>query len=302
MNVDALIYLVIMILIGYIGVRTKLLPGTAIDALPPLLTNLCYPAMIIMTFTTLDTNVILSSGLAIALYTFVVTLLLYLIARIIFRQMDHSKRVLFQFILGIGNVTYVGIPIISIFFGSEGVTYALIHGVVQDVLIWILYYPTFLGKEKGSKRSLWKNPCMIAMAIALLLSAFPYELPSFINYSLEKLSSLSSPIALLFLGGLLSKYGGLGWRKNASAITVSISKILIIPIILFILLTLCTSRYNALLLSVLFGCPAPIMSIIWCKQYEGDVKLSIDCCICSTLFYLIFSSSALWIISTFCWF
>lgn len=301
MQSAALLYLIITVCIGYAAKRFNMLPDAATAALPALLTNICYPAMILSTFKKLSLKELMASGLTIVVITLVVTLFLFFFGKLLFRSLERPKRLLFNFILGIGNVTYVGVPLISIFFGAEGVSYAILHGVVQDVLIWMLYYPTFLGhSERIDKRKL-TNPCIIALGIGLIIALTQWQLPTYLNSTIENLSSAASPIALIFLGVTIAKYGIFRWIKSTPAIMITLIKVVILPILLFFILSFITDRYNTILLCILFACPAPIMSIVWASQYEGDVELSINSCICSTQFYLLFIGVSLMLLSHIGW-
>lgn len=301
MQLTALLYLFITVCIGYAARHYKSLPDAAAAALPALLTNICYPAMILSTFQSLSLKDLLSSGLVIVVITFVVTLSLYFIGSFLFRNDERPKRLIFNFILGIGNVTYVGIPLISIFFGAAGVSYAILHGVVQDVLIWLLYYPSFLGKSDHRAKHKLINPCIIALMIGLIIAITQLKLPDSVCYTLDRLSSAASPIALIFLGITIAEYGVLRWIKSIPAIKISLIKVVFLPLILYCILSFITDRYSAILLCCLFACPAPIMSIVWASQYDGDVELSVNSCICSTQFYLFFISIALTLLTCIGW-
>jgi malate permease and related proteins len=301
MQLNALLYLIITVCIGFAAKKLKLLPDTVTASFPALLTNICYPAMIISTFNSLSIKELLSSGIIIVVVTFVVTLLLYVLGKIIFSKMERKKRILFNYILGIGNVTYVGIPLISIFFGAKGVSFAILHGVVQDVLIWLLYYPTYLNKSDKGKVRPFQNPCLIALMVGVILTITQLELPGFLSFTMDQISSATSPVALLFLGVTIAKYRPFGWIRNISAIAVSVMKVIILPTILFCILSFFTDRYSALMLCILFACPAPIMSIIWAEQYDGDVELSVHSCICSTLLYLVVISLLLSVVTSLGW-
>jgi predicted permease len=301
MQLTALLYLFITVFIGCTAKKLKLLPDATTAALPALLTNICYPAMILATFRTLGIKDLLSSGLIVVMVTLVVTLSLYFIGRFLFRNLERPKRILFNFILGIGNVTYVGIPLISIFFGADGVSYAILHGVVQDLLIWLLYYPSYLSKSNKIQTRPFYNPCLIAVMIGLFITITHIELPEFFIYTLDKLSSAASPIALIYLGITIAKYGVFRWIRSTPAMAVSAMKVLIVPLVLFCILSFFTERYHTLLLCVLFACPAPIMSIVWAEQYDGDTELSVNSCICSTLLFLVTMSISLTIITFMGW-
>ncbi len=301
MHLTALLYLLVTVCIGYTAYRFKLLPDAAATALPAMLTNICYPAMILSTFRDLSVKNLLSSGLTVVIITLVLTLALYTLGKFLFRNAEERRRPLFNFILGIGNVTYVGIPLISIFFGAAGISFAILHGVVQDVLIWLLYCPSFLGKSEARIKQKLLNPCILALIIGLVITITQWKLPAFLNHTLDQLSLAASPIALLFLGLTIAKFGVFRWIRCTPAIMISILKVVLLPLVLFCIVSLLTDRYTTILLCVLFACPAPIMSIVWASQYDGDVELSVNSCICSTQLYLLFIGISLMLLSSIGW-
>jgi malate permease and related proteins len=298
---DALLYLVMLVGIGYIGVKVKLIPASVTDLLPQLLINLCYPAMILSSLISINAAELVQTGLTAALITLVITVLLYLLGKVALARIERPKRILFQFMLGIGNVTYVGIPLISIFLGEKGVYYAVIHGVVQDILIWLLFYPSYLDNKKKDKLRLLKNPCMVALILGIFFSIFRIRLPDFLTLTLDRLSFVTSPLALLFLGAIIAEHGALGWIKNIPAIVAGMIKVILLPLLIFFSLILITDSYTSLLMALLFSCPTPIMSIVWARQYDGDTKLSIHSCIFSTLLYLVVMSILLSILTANGW-
>ncbi len=301
MQLTALLYLFVTVCIGYAANRCKLLPDATTAALPAMLTNICYPVMILSTFRDLSVKNLLSSGLTIVIITLVLTFALYGLGKFLFRKEEEGRRPLFNFILGIGNVTYVGIPLIGIFFGAEGVSFAILHGVVQDVLIWLLYCPSFLGKSKPRIKQKLLNPCILALIVGLFITIMQWKLPAFLNHTIDQLSLAASPIALIFLGLTIAKYGVFRWIRCTPAIMISVLKVVILPLVLFCIVSLLTDRYTTILLCILFACPAPIMSIVWASQYDGDVELAVNSCICSTQLYLLFVGISLMLLSTIGW-
>ena len=62
MSVDSLIFFFLMLAIGYGVARLKLVPEQTADTLPGVLLNVCYPAMVLHTFTSTDPQVLLHTG------------------------------------------------------------------------------------------------------------------------------------------------------------------------------------------------------------------------------------------------
>lgn len=296
-RIDGLIFFVLLISIGYFFSKLNLLPAGSSDILPAILVNICYPALVLETFTQADINALTHTGLPVMAATFTVTFLLFLGSLLLYRKQPPSRKPLLCFITGIGNVSYVTIPLMRVFLSSECLFAAIIHGTVQDFLIWGLYHQLFLGAGAVSKRQLLRqvaaSPCLIAVIVGALLAAFQITLPSFVQLTISQINAITSPVALLFLGALIYQHGLLAWRKDRSAVCFSLTKVILLPILVF-----CTLRFflpvsTSLLLAILFGSPAPLMSVVWCKLYNGDTRLAVDCCICSTLVFLLAAVIAL---------
>lgn len=294
---EQLIFFFLMIAIGYAAARSGLVSPQAADTLPGILLNICYPGMVIHTFTTADLDSLLHTGLPTAIATLSVTLTLFILGLVIFRRAPRQHRAYWRFVMGIGNVAYAALPLLGVFLSSEAMLLCVIHGAVQDLLIWSLYHPLFLGSVSADRQEMVKktlsSPSLIAALVGICLAAFQLQLPSFLQYTADTLSAMTSPLALLLLGCLLHRYGALSWRHDRLAIGYALLKVAVLPILLFCVLQCFLDLQMALLLAILFGSPAPLTGIIWSKEYNGDPELAVHCTISSTLFFLAFMSAAL---------
>lgn len=297
MTLNNLLFFFLMILLGYGAARVKLVSDKTADALPGVLLNICYPGLVLHTFTTADPQSLLKTGLPIAAATLAVTLALFFGSLPLFRRAPPRRRAYWRFVSGIGNATYVALPLLGVFLPEEGVLVGVIHSAVQDFLIWGLYHPLFLGSTVQSRGELVKktltSPSLIAVLVGLALAVFQIRLPAFLQYTVDTLSTVTSPLALLLLGVLICRYGALSWRKDRLAIAYSLLKVLALPLVLFWVLRCFMEFRQAFLLAVLFGSPAPLTGVVWSMEYGGDAELAVHCTICSTLLFLLVMSAAL---------
>ena len=182
-QINGLIFFFLTIFIGYFAAKSRLLPVEAADVLPAVLINICYPAMILDTFTHIDTDALLHTGLPVALATLGVTVVLFFASLWMFRRQPARRKPLLCIMTGIGNTSYVAIPLLSVFLGAEGMFIAIINSAVQDILIWTLYHPLFLGAGTKDKkellRKIFTSPCLIAAVAGVVLAACRVTLPSF---------------------------------------------------------------------------------------------------------------------------
>lgn len=303
MEFDGLLFFFSVIAIGFGAAKARLLPSQALDVLPSVLFNICYPAMVLHTFTTTDTDQLFTAGLPVVLSTVAITGVLFAGSLLLYRRAAPSRKALLCFMSGIGNVTYVAIPLLSVFLHEEGLFIAVVHGAVQDLLIWSLYQQLFLAGSCTSSRELAKkvmtSPCLLAALAGVALALLQIPLPSFLQMTIARLSSTTSPMALLFLGMLIQHHGLFSWRRDRLSMIFALCKVVLLPCLLFAVLHFFLPLQVAILLALLFGSPAPLMVVIWAKQYGGDQQFAVHCCVCSTLLFLVVMSCALLLLTTF---
>ncbi len=283
---DGVIYVIFMIAAGYGLVRGKLLPKEGSGFLSSLLMTLCFPAMILNCFLALDPKELLSTGLTTAVVTVVFSLLPALI--LLLKKEKGPLHSLYSFICGVGNVSFVCIPLLRLFLPEEDMLTVYLHVSIQDLLIWGLFHPAFAGRQSPRQ---WKKfltePCMLAVLMGLLLCLLRVQLPSFLSMPLEALDACVSPLALVFLGMTLGQYGSnIHWLRK-TPLLYTLYKVVAYPLVIFGLLSLFLPMKGALLMAILFGSPAPVASVVWMHRYTNDPTPAIACVIPSTLLYFL---------------
>ncbi|HOG00265.1 MAG: Membrane transport protein [Firmicutes bacterium ADurb.Bin248] len=297
MQLGGFLFFISAIAVGFFTARFRVVSAEAERVLPELLINVCYPALILSSFSRLDARAFASGGLAVTLSTLAVTLGLYLAGALLFRRAAPERRPVLRFQMAIGNVTYVAIPLLSIFLGPGAVAVAVLHGSAQDVLIYSLYYALFAGfrpgEGKAGLRRALLNPCILALAAALLLKLTRLELPAQLLPAIDGLGGMTTPLALVYLGAMLHRHGFFRWLGNGAAVRYALYKTLLLPAGVALLLLPFAARQTAVLTGALFASPAPVASIVWARAYDCDAAYAVDAVVCSTLFYLVIMSAAL---------
>ncbi len=142
-------------------------------------------------------------------------------------------------------------------------------------------------------KKIFASPCLIAVVTGIVLSALGISLPGFVSYTLSALEAAVSPLALVFIGVLIARYGAFSWCKSGSAVLYSLWKVIALPLLVFACLYFFLPLESALIIAILLGSPAPISAVLWCKEYGRDAKLAVDCLIPSTLLYFLLMGSLL---------
>lgn len=281
---DGVFYVILMILLGYILMVCKILPQESRPHLSSILMSVCFPAMIIKSFAAVDPGELLSTSLS----TLVVTVIFSLLPAVIllFKKNKGSLRNLYSFICGIGNVSFVCIPLLRLFLTEGEMVAVYLHVSIQDLLIWALFHPAFAGSRKeGQWKALLTEPCLLAVIVGLLLCFTNLSIPGFLSMPLEALDACVSPLALIFLGMTIGQYGADALKGGKIPLLYTLYKVIAYPVVIFLILLPFLPLKTALLMAILFGSPAPVAGVVWMQKYTEDPTPAIACLIPSTLLY-----------------
>lgn len=301
MGLDGFLFFFILICLGYFSVKTKLVPEEATDVLPSILLHVCFPAMLFRTFSTTGKEELLAAGLPTVIVSLVFSLLPFLISIPLFKNVGDSRRPLLRFLSGIGNTSFVCVPLLILFLNQEQMWIVLVHGAVMDFLIWGLHQQVFIGSTAQGKKPLLRKaltPNLFALVLGVLCSLFALEVPHPLQYTLDALGATVSPLSLIFIGMLICRYGLFGWIHSKTAIAYSLLRVILYPCLVFGVLYFILPLDTAFILAICFGSPAPISAVLWCKQYGKDDRLAVNCLIPSTILYFIVMGGLLILLSS----
>jgi predicted permease len=146
--------------------------------------------------------------------------LVFLLAALLFvllgKALHWDKRLVGCVVLtsGLGNTSFVGFPMLELFYGSEGIRYGLIADQAGTFLVvstlgiaTAVYSDSGRPRKRDLLQKLLSFPPFPAFILALLLTGFTF--PEWLDTMLEKLGATLSPLALVSIGLQLS------WSKEA---------------------------------------------------------------------------------------
>lgn len=144
--------LFILIGLGALGAKTGLLRPEGKQTLSNLLVNLVVPAMIINSYRMEFSAEILHNLMA-AFALSTLSILLGLVITLLFTARSRDSRTpIFRFACVFSNAGYMGLPLISALFGSEGLLYASAFFTLFNLLLWTVGYSMVSGSS-DPKRS-----------------------------------------------------------------------------------------------------------------------------------------------------
>ena len=194
-------------------------------------------------------------------------------------EKDNRKRgVLIQGIFR-SNFVIFGIPVTTSLFGAEatGAAALLVTVIVPifnmlSVVILEIYRGSRINVPKILKGIL-TNPLIIGSVIGLLCLWLHIKIPLVLEKTISDLSKVTTPLALVILGG---SFTFLSMKGNVKQITIGVlGKLVIVPVIClsFALLIGIRGVGLAILMSI-FASPTAVSSFSMAKQMDGDADLA----------------------------
>ena len=174
------IVLFLLIGAGAAAIKTGVLKPEGRQTLSNLLVYLVVPAMIVHSYMMdfseeILHNLLAAFGLSVLAILIGTVLTLALTAR----QKDRRAPI-FRFASVFSNAAYMGFPLISVLFGSEGLLYASAYVTVFNILLWTMGYGMVSGSSslKEVTRSLLRTPVLYAMVVGLAVYLLQIPVPA----------------------------------------------------------------------------------------------------------------------------
>ena len=289
---NQIIQLFIMIFMGFIIVKAKLLKAEDSKILSVIVLYLIIPCVIINAFQ-VDYTPQTVKGLLIALAGSVMTQVILLIVVSILGRVFHLNEVEVASIY-YSNSGNLIVPIVTFILGKEWVLYGCVFMSVQLVFIWTHCKKIISRESTYDWRKIVLNINMISTAIGIVLFLTRIHLPAIINNTLSAVGSMIGPASMIVTGML---FAGMDFKQifaNKRVYFVSFFRLIIVPVIaLFLIkcsqLSTFSSNGNKLMLIVFLAIITPSASTVtqMCQVYENDSQYASAINVVTTLLAIV---------------
>lgn len=199
----------LMIIIGIICVRSKVLKQESLEVLSKFILRVILPLCILYNILNGATRADVISNFYIipvsAVIYGVLILNSWLLAKVFKLEFNRGKT--FQAVMTFGNIGFIGIPLIIAIFPSNGMVFVSLYSIVDQLIVWTycVYLTTKDSKGVGlSNLKRMINPALISIVIAISIIMIGIELPTVLMETIESVGSASSPLCLIYIGACLA--------------------------------------------------------------------------------------------------
>lgn len=262
--------------VGYIGGKIKILKDSESTTISKIITNISYPALIISAFTIGYSKDILKEILIVLVLATIAHIIGAIVGKIAFIKYPKEKNGILRLGSTFANSAIMGMPFIFALFGERALLYGSIFMIPFNILIWT-YGESLVRKDKGSAsiENIIKNPPVIAIVVGIVVFVFNISLPEVIDRSISMLGGLTLPLAMLMLGQKISKLKLKEILFDKDIYYASFIRLLAVPLItILILKPINIDPLIKNVIVILQGLPVATLTAVIVESNKGNVELA----------------------------
>ena len=246
----------IIILIGFIFTKKKILSEVTAENLSKIILFLAIPALSYNAFMQDMDSEKLNQSMSLLIWSIIIHLALIFISSIIFKKYNKSEKDVLRMITIFGSTTVFGIPVIQAVYGDLGAMYASVFNLPYRALLYTYGYIT-ISEVKLKKENIGKiisNPVIVATFLGMGVWIFQKYLPQisikengivrdygilridktayWLFKPMQYLAALNAPLSWLSIGITLAGVPLGETLKSKISWKYSILKVSIIPMVL----------------------------------------------------------------------
>lgn len=285
---DTQITILFLILVGYLLTKVGVMGPDFRKALTDFLIAFILPCNIIHSFCMPFDEKIMGDSLTVFLISLATQLVTWLLGKGIFAKAPPERKPALQYGTMVSNAGFLGNPIVEGLYGELGLLYASVYLIPQRIMMWSAGVACFTGQRgRGVAKKIVTHPCIVAVAIGLVLMVTQLPLPGWLEKGLGQVSGCNTALSLLVIGGILGQANPRGlfcWQTMGYCAV----RLLLIPALVWLGGAL--AGLDAVVLqtaTVLAGMPAPLTLAILASQYEKDAQFAVSLVFFSTVFSMV---------------
>ena len=266
--------MLLLMLVGYFCYRMKLIDQQGNKSLANLLLMVVNPVLAIMALQA-DYSPHLVSGLLTAFVLAVLTHFLAIgLSKAAVRRTGNQDYSIERFSCIYANCGFMGIPLVQSILGGEGVLYITAYMTVFNIFSWTHGVALMTGKAgwKDLKKGLL-SPMILASGLGLILFFTQIRFPAVVADTLNYISGMNTPLAMLIAGISVAQTDLLSTLRNRKIYLICTVKLLLIPAITLCLLAVI--RINATVACTVLiaaACPSAATCTAFSLRFQKNYR------------------------------
>lgn len=269
-----IIIMFIIMVIGFICGKAKLISGNTNKRLSGILLLLVSPILTFLSYqreysSDVAWNLLLSLALAVITHIIMIICAGFLVSK---KSRDREVEIMSCIF---SNCAFMGIPIVESVFGADGIIFLTMYVTVFHLLTWT-YGVTLMTGENSLKDTLRHLlvPAVISVILGLIFFFCRIPLPEIIKEPLKMIGDMNTPLAMLVAGATLSQTNFRELVRRPKILYISAIRLLLFPaiasLIAALFVKLGASPMPLTTVVIAAGCPSAVLNVNFALKYDMD--------------------------------
>ncbi len=283
-----------LMLVGVLINKLKFMHSQTSSDLTNVLLYIVSPCLIINAFEQPYSGSRIKQFILAIIAVFILYIIEIIAAKLIFGRLKNKNlRRITQYGSIYSNAGFMGIPLISSLFGSEGVFFAVVSLAAFNIFSWTQGVSLFKDNDNGSvEKTDWRqvllNPNIIAIVLGVLIFVFSVKIPNMPNQVIKYIGSINTPLSMIVIGNSLAN---IKFTKDMLGKEIGLTILLrnlIFPMIGIVILKLVGVTGIAFYTTIVMAaCPVAGLVVLFTLQVQDDTAPAISAMSLSTILSLI---------------
>lgn len=188
------------------------------------------------------------------------------------------------------NAGFIGIPLVKAALGDEMVLYVGLLIGINNLAMWTYGVFALTGDCRNIRpKKVFLGPGVQSIVIGLVLFFTGIPLPTFVLQTMDHISALSTPVAMLLLGAYLAKTNLAASLRRPILIKCVLCRLLLMPLATLAVFAMIPWGSDALKTALLIAVATPVGSnvVVFSSHYCEDHETATQAICLSTLLCLV---------------
>lgn len=281
-----------MVLLVYLAVGMYCMKAGLIDRetkkkLVDIILKITLPCMIFNSFNKPLTPEVLIQTALILVVAVAISILSFLLGKVIYNKYPQKKKSILQYCTLVNNSGFLGMPMVSAVYGSDGLFAASIFIIPNRIFMWTAGLAMFTTADFRTKcRNILLNPCIVTVFLGIVRRMTGFPVPGFLDEAVANIGAVTTPLSMMVIGTMLI---GVPWKKllEPSIFYLAFVRLIALPLVaLFILNLIHSEPMLAGVSLILTGMPAGSTSALLAAKYGADEDYASRCIVTTTIMSL----------------
>lgn len=284
---NAQMILLFYLAVGMYCVKVGLIDRDSKEKLVDIILRITLPCMIFNSFNKPLTPEVMKQTALILVVAVSISILSFLLGKVIYNKYPQKKKSILQYCTLVNNSGFLGMPMVSAVYGSEGLFAASIFIIPNRIFMWTAGLAMFTTADFRTKcKNILLNPCIVTVFLGIARRITGFPVPEFLDTAIANTGAVTTPLSMMVIGTMLI---GVPWKKllEPSIFRLAFVRLIALPLVALYILNLIDAQPLLAGVSlILTGMPAGSTSALLAAKYGADEDYASRCIVTTTIMSL----------------